>query len=74
MAKLPRAAHADRIRLPKEVRAQNLGVTPLLPGEVSANLRIRAPKGVIEQLEAMTPQERGELVARALVARRRERL
>lgn len=54
-----RRENAERIRLPKETRARILGVTLLRPGEAGAYLRIRAPKGVIEQLEVMTALKRG---------------
>ena len=66
---MPKGQHLNRDRQPKEVRTKALGVTALQPGEVSVNLRIRAPARIVELFAKLSPYERGEVVALGLRAR-----
>ena len=65
---MPRGQNLNRVRLPRERRAANLGVEPLEPGEHSDNLRIRARREVWEALARLTPRERGRVVEAGLEA------
>lgn len=55
-------------RPPLDVALRALGVEALRPGEDSRKVRIRAPIKVLEVLESLTPQERGQVVREGLVA------
>ncbi len=65
---IPKGEKLHLVRPPREVLAQRWGVRPFEPGEVGERVYIRLKEELLERFKALTPEQRGRVVARGLEA------
>jgi hypothetical protein len=57
---MPRGQHLSKVRQPKALRLQNLGIVePLNHGEISVVVRIRGSRDLIDRVLRLTAKRRG---------------
>lgn len=65
---MPKGEKLPKTRLPKEKRAEILGVELLEPWEESGPVWVRAPKEVMARFKALEAKERGKVIELGLKA------